>query len=89
MSSNSSSSPNPALNPLTTHLLELADALDREERRIKHRLLEMAQEGDAAGVAKVVDRWMRVPIAEVLEGVGECLGLSNSQSEESSSPHNR
>jgi hypothetical protein len=51
---------------LARTVLEIAAEVERDERRIKHEILEAAGRGDLAAVIRIVRRWLEVPVREVL-----------------------
>lgn len=48
-------------------VLEMAEAIESEERRIKQALLEAAGNGDLQWIVEALDRWLTGPTTAVLE----------------------
>lgn len=59
---------------LARTVLEIAAEVERDERRIKHEILEAAGLGDLAAVIRIVRRWLDVPVREVLAFAVERAG---------------
>lgn len=62
-------------------LLETADAVDRAEQRIKRAILDAAARGDTAAVQWIVQRWLTLPVLEVLNA-SEARPEKNSNSDD-------
>lgn len=57
--------------PRVQQVLDLADQLEAEERRIKLAIISLARRRDAAGIRALVERWIEGPVTEVLQSVSE------------------
>ena len=56
---------------LARTVLEIAEEVERDERRIKHEILEAAGHGDLAVIVRIVRRWLELPVRQVLGLAGE------------------
>lgn len=46
-------------------ILDLAAAVERDERRIKLALLSLARAGDGRAAAQLLERWLREPPSDI------------------------
>jgi hypothetical protein len=62
---------------LARTLLDLAASIENEEQRIKREILEAAKSGHLDRVCGIVQRWLSVPVDEVLrQAPNDRAGLS-------------
>lgn len=59
---------------LARTVLQIAGEVEADEQRVKEAILSAAEAGDSDTVARIMRRWMRRPVREVVEKLSNLLG---------------